>query len=76
MKYHYSPDFWYPVDLSLFLSTGNILLPMDNSVQKDNQEQEQPESVLNIIRKEFFDLGGHDKDDDLRRSRLVGFLIL
>ena len=49
---------------------------MDNSVQKDNQEQEQPESVLNIIRKEFFDLGGHDKDDDLRRSRLVGFLIL
>ena len=49
---------------------------MDNSVRKDNQEQEQPESVLNIIRKEFFDLGGHDKDDDLRRSHLVGFLIL
>lgn len=73
MKYRYSPDFWYPVDLSLFLSAGNILLPMDNSVRKDNQEQEQPESVLNIIRKEFFDLGGHDKDDDLRRPHLMVF---
>ena len=29
------------------------------------QNDEQPESVLNIIRKEFFDLGGHDKDDEL-----------
>ena len=42
---------------------------MDNQTRKDNQDQDQPESVLNIIRKEFFDLGGHDdKDDDLNRS--------
>lgn len=41
---------------------------MDNQTRKDNQDQDQPESVLNIIRKEFFDLGGHDKDDDLKRS--------
>ena len=33
---------------------------MDNQTRKDNQDQDQPESVLNIIRKEFFDLGGHD----------------
>ena len=32
---------------------------MDNQTRKDNQDQDQPESVLNIIRKEFFDLGGH-----------------
>ena len=31
-----------------------------------DKESEQPESVLNIIRKEFFDIGGHDKDEDLR----------
>ena len=44
---------------------------MDNQTRKDNQDQDQPESVLNIIRKEFFDLGGHDKDDDLKRSLLM-----
>lgn len=45
---------------------------MDNQTRKDNQDQEQPESVLNIIRKEFFDLGGHDKDDDLKRLLSCG----
>ena len=45
-----------------------IFLKMDNQTRKDNQDQDQPESVLNIIRKEFFDLGRHDKDDDLKRS--------
>ena len=37
--------------------------------QQDNglgKQDDQPESVLNIIRKEFFDMGGHDKDDDLK----------
>ena len=40
---------------------------MQNNSQTNNQGQQddQPESVLNIIMKEFFDMGGHDKDDDL-----------
>ena len=37
-----------------------------NANDPKSRENEQPESVLNIIRKEFFDIGGHDKDDDLR----------
>ena len=39
--------------------------------QQDNglgKQDDQPESVLNIIRKEFFDMGGHDKDDDLKNN--------
>ena len=47
---------------------GDSSLLMDSQTRKDNQDQDQPESVLNIIRKEFFDLGGHDKDDDLKRT--------
>lgn len=36
-----------------------------NNNQK-GQQDDQPDSVLNIIRKEFFDIGGHDKDDELK----------
>lgn len=40
-----------------------------NNNQK-GQQDDQPESVLNIIRKEFFDIGGHDKDDELKSSHI------
>lgn len=50
---------------------------MQNNPQTNNQGQQddQPESVLNIIRKEFFDMGGHDKDDDLK-SGMQLFLLM
>ena len=46
---------------------------MQNNSQTNNQGQQddQPESVLNIIRKEFFDMGGHDKDDDVKSEMNV-----
>ena len=50
---------------------------MQNNPQTNNQGQQddQPESVLNIIRKEFFDMAGHDKDDDLKSGmKIVAFM--
>ena len=50
----------------------------DKNNNSNNQEADQPESVLNIIRKEFFEMSGHDKEEDLKRrcyfcfSRILG----
>lgn len=38
----------------------------DKNSNPNKQEAGQPESVLNIIKKEFLDMGGHDKEEDLR----------
>lgn len=43
----------------------------DKNNNPQNQEPEQPESVLNIIRKEFFDLSGHDKEEDLKSMNKI-----
>ena len=43
-------------------------MQINQNNEKKGQQDDQPESVLNIIRKEFFDLGGHDKDDELKSS--------
>ena len=46
----------------------------DKNNNSNNQEADQPESVLNIIRKEFFDMSGHDKEEDLKRRSVFVFL--
>ena len=45
-----------------------IQMQSDRNTNRNNQEAEQPESVLNIIRKEFFDMRGHDKEEDLKST--------
>lgn len=59
-----------------FFQTVRLVKQMqsDKNNNPNNQEADQPESVLNIIRKEFFDMGGHDKEEDLKRRSVFVFL--